>query len=618
MPFAPLRDPSIALSLLKASVPDVTARVLYLNLAFAERYGVELYQLVANGLPGPCLPGEWLFSRALHDEAPHSIEAYMDDILDPAAGDRLTVDSRRDFLAAAASIDDFVTDCVATIEALEPRIVGFSSVFQQHAPALALARALARRNPDLFILFGGANVEGVMGLETIRSFRFVDASVSGEADLVFPRIVERVLAGEPVDDLDGVITSANLELRAADERLTAPRTAAMDDLPYPDYDDFFDQWYGSSLAAAMTARLVYETSRGCWWGEKQHCTFCGINGASMAFRSKSSERAMEELLHLIDTYPGHPLMVVDTILNMRFFDDFLPRLAETGLDLKLFYETKANLRKDQIELLQAAGVTEIQPGIESLSDPVLAEMRKGVSALQNVQLLKWCATIGVWPSWYFLWGFPNEDPDEYRKMAALIPHLSHLPPPMVGTPIHLVRWSPNLERSEEMGFVDVRPAPAYRHVYGLDEAALENLAYYFAFRYGDGRDITGYTAPLVAAIERWREVYEESELFSVEREDELWVWDLRPGAIQPLTALEGAERRLYLDCDQIRTLAWLGEHSLALPDRAATREEVLAVVEPLVVRGFAVRDGERVLALALPRGESVPQRARAKAATSSG
>ena len=57
----------------------------------------------------------------------------------------------------------------------------------------------------------------------------------------------------------------------------------------------------------------------------------------------------------------------------------------------MFYEVKSNLRKEDVRQLREAGVVAIQPGIESLSDEVLRIMRKGVSALQNIQLLKGCA-----------------------------------------------------------------------------------------------------------------------------------------------------------------------------------------------------------------------------------
>src|SRR6185295_14313660 len=40
--------------------------------------------------------------------------------------------------------------------------------------------------------------------------------------------------------------------------------------------------------------LLFETSRGCWWGEKAHCTFCGLNGQTMNYRAMSPQKALEQ------------------------------------------------------------------------------------------------------------------------------------------------------------------------------------------------------------------------------------------------------------------------------------------------------------------------------------
>src|SRR6185503_12803258 len=98
----------------------------------------------------------------------------------------------------------FLEECLEEVVAARPRLVGFTSVFQQHVASLALARRIKRALPETFIVFGGANCEGPMGAETVRQFPFVDAAVSGEADLVFPELVGRVLAGRPLDGLPGV------------------------------------------------------------------------------------------------------------------------------------------------------------------------------------------------------------------------------------------------------------------------------------------------------------------------------------------------------------------------------------------------------------------------------
>jgi hypothetical protein len=69
-------------------------------------------------------------------------------------------------------------------------------------------------------------------------------------------------------------------------------------------------------------------------------------------------------------------------------------------------------------------------------------MKKGVSAFQNNQVLKWCKELGITPYWNFLWGFPDEPMHEYSRMAEIIPFLSHLPPPQSFGKILLDRFSP--------------------------------------------------------------------------------------------------------------------------------------------------------------------------------
>ena len=44
----------------------------------------------------------------------------------------------------------------------------------------------------------------------------------------------------------------------------------------------------SSASLATVPTVLIETSRGCWWGDRdRHFMFCGLNGATMAYRSKS-------------------------------------------------------------------------------------------------------------------------------------------------------------------------------------------------------------------------------------------------------------------------------------------------------------------------------------------
>lgn len=61
-----------------------------------------------------------------------------------------------------------------------------------------------RRGEEIISVCGGANFEGEMGVELHRLFPFIDVVCLGEADTVFPELVRRLRAGQPVYDLGGV------------------------------------------------------------------------------------------------------------------------------------------------------------------------------------------------------------------------------------------------------------------------------------------------------------------------------------------------------------------------------------------------------------------------------
>lgn len=100
------------------------------------------------------------------------------------------------------------------------------------------------------------------------------------------------------------------------------------------------------------------------------------------------------------------------------------------------------MNQEQLKLLAQAGVTHIQPGLESLNSHVLDLMHKGVRAAQNVNLLRWARYYDIDAEWNLLWGFPGETELDYAEQAAVIPHLAHLQPPSSVGRIWLERFSP--------------------------------------------------------------------------------------------------------------------------------------------------------------------------------
>ena len=602
LPFHDITRPAIGVSLLKAHVAreGFSSQILYFNLDMAERTGSEFYLNLAYGLPSDSLVGEWFFADTIFGPEIPAEEEYLSKILARFLTDKQTMQS---LLGARKMRHEFVETCARRIRAFNPRVVGFTTTFHQTCACLAVARRLKQLPHPPAIVFGGANCEGEMGQQLIRSFPWIDYVSTGEGDRAFPALLQRLLGNGDGPPIPGILK------QGVNTELTTPGAVMdMDSVPIPDYNDYFETLSHSSIRSEIQECLLVETSRGCWWGAKHHCTFCGLNGATMAYRSKSPERVLEEVEFLTRTYGLKRIECVDNILDTRYLETLFPALIHRRLDLDLFYEVKANLRYEQLATLRAAGVRSIQPGIESFSTEVLRLMKKGSTALQNLQLLRWCQELEVGVAWNILAGFPGESPSEYERMASLVPLLVHLTPPVGCTPFRLDRFSPFFTRPQEFGLSRIRPSRAYYYAFPLGKRELAKLAYFFEFDYPAGVEPAAYLNPLRNEVNGWRHLHMEERtrprLDAWLKEDTILISDDRACAVKSSHELSGSAAAVYLLCDTARSFAGLTRELAGEVDSAEVREALLKL---LAAKLMVEMDGH-YLSLAVIRNRSAPSK----------
>jgi ribosomal peptide maturation radical SAM protein 1 len=488
MPMAAVERPSLSVSLLTSLLAGagLRSRVAYANMWFLEYVGLASYHVLESCLPEEALV-DWLFAPTAFPEFKTDEGAFLDHYFarNPMHGGKGAAELRAMFTELRAQMSEFVDWTVDKVLAHRPQIVGCTSTFSQHVPSLALMRRLRERAPDVVTMIGGANCETVMGRTTHNRFACVDYVVSGEADgLLAPLCTDILTRGRsipaaelPFGVFGPVHRDAGYPTTESGDLVPRAVNSDMRTLPLPDFSDYFAELEKSLYAERIYPGLPMEFSRGCWWGERSHCTFCGLNGGSMGYRQKPAEQAAREMIEISARYGSPRIEAVDNILAVDFVDKALPQLAELPEKLAIFFEVKANLKRAEVEKFAVAGVRWIQPGIESLDTRILKLMGKGTTAAHNVQLLKWCRQQGVRVSWSILWGFPGELDQWYAEMARWIPLLHHLQP---GRAVRLryQRYSPYHQFAEKHG-LKLRPAAPFRFVYPLSEQELADQVYYF-------------------------------------------------------------------------------------------------------------------------------------------
>jgi ribosomal peptide maturation radical SAM protein 1 len=593
MPYASLDRPALGLGLLQAELHErgIDCDTRYLAFEFADCIGVTDYLWIQGDLPYTAFAGDWTFTEALYGARPAADAAYVQGIL----RNRWHLDE--DEIARLGRIrswcEPYLRRCLRAVSWDDYDVVGFTSTFEQNIASLALARRLKRAHPDLAIVFGGANWEGTMGRELHRRFPFVDFACSGEADESFPQLA-KALGNGGVGGIRGIVWRDGERTRATGP---AELVTDLDALPQPDFDPFFADRAESPAAAEITPTLLLETGRGCWWGEKSHCTFCGLNGGAMKFRSKSAERAFAELHDQRDRHGIDSFNVVDNILDMGYFKSLLPMLAADPHRPALFYEVKANLSRQQVALLAAAGVDRIQPGLESMSDHVLKLMRKGTTALRNIQLLKWCHEHGVRAEWNLLFGFPGELPEDYAPMPRLFEEIWFLDPPTGYGPVRLDRFSPYHGDPAANGMVKVRPLAPYRYLYPFPHDALMRIAYFFDYDYADGRDPMSYAGPAVDKARAWMADDRRGRLSQLDDGDGgIVLLDERPPPPARTLRLRGWRAHAYAACDQLHSRSGLAR----LPELDGVPADRLGgFLDRCVNARLMVRSGDTYLGLAV-------------------
>ncbi|MBE1551824.1 ribosomal peptide maturation radical SAM protein 1 [Mycobacterium sp. OAS707] len=473
------RFPSFQLALLKPTLEQAGFAVesMSLFLRFAEHIGWELNEALADVYP--CMVGEWIWAKAAFGDSSDTGEyleefgADLEHIARQAGGTVADIVAVRDHKTVS-----FIDWALREVDWSAYSLVGFSVCFQQMVASLALAKAIKAQHPDLPIIFGGATFEDDIAMEIMARNPEIDYLHCGDADASLPEVVSRIRSGEPMKGLRGMLW------RDGDEVVFEGRAANFSDLdsaPTPDFDEYFHTRAATGYdrhPGHRRAMLPIETARGCWYGMKNHCTFCGLNRAGIEFRSMKPERVLVMLKELSSRYGVRDFNAIDNILAPAYISRLFGRLANAHTDLRLHYEIRPKLSRAQLGELRRGGLVSVQPGIESFATNVLTAMRKNITGMGNLELLKWTTYHGINNLYNILYGFRGETEQDYRSQAAVLRKIPHLQPPYAIARARPDRGSPMFEQPQEHDVSGLRPSRCYRYIYP-PSYDLNRVSYFF-------------------------------------------------------------------------------------------------------------------------------------------
>ena len=604
MPWAPISEPSLGLGLLKQQLVDegVEARVFHFNLGLLRYMTDAAYQQVSAcwGL------NEFVFTGVLDpawsDDQLHCLmercianTRFDDDFAFPNA----TVLSEALLALRHDIVPRFLIECASEVLRYEPTLVGMTCMFDQTLASAALAKVLKRRAPETLVVCGGYALEGPPGLTALHAFDAIDAVAVGDGEPQIGPLARASVGDRALETIPGVST------RKA-PYATGQKRDVLDDYPDPDYTDWFADLAVARARDRLTIRttvLPIESSRGCWWGQKHHCVFCGIDEETLRYRNKSPDRVLGMLENMRRRYgTEYPLRFADYILPHSYTKTVLPALAEVEPPYNLQCEIKANQTEAGIALFARAGFTELQPGIESFSSEVLRLMDKGVTGMQNVYLLKLGYRYRVQINYNILYGIPGERPEWYRHMVAMLPRLFHFTPPVTRTETIVTRFAPM--QADTARFGGVLSKPRHHRCYDVlfsrgfladSGFSLDDYAYYFERYFAYDPAAAPHYWTLLREIDRWKRMPRTREVALTWASDgDAWHIVDRRGSRARRYVLRDAVAAVYAACDDEPTHVDLVRRRVG-----CSAEETTRAIAELDRRGLIWCEGDLILGLAV-------------------
>jgi len=167
------------------------------------------------------------------------------------------------------------------------------------------------------------------------------------------------------------------------------------------------------------------TSRGCPY----NCTFCSnsvirkMNKTEKLVRYRPVGSVIEEIKFLRDTYHIDAFYIMDDTfcIDRRYAEEFCGQLKNAGINLAWAIETRSNLVDEPLlKTMKDAGLVQIDVGVESGSDEMLGQIKKGITVADTLNIFSLAHKHKIRTFASFIINLPNETCQQLQETLGLL------------------------------------------------------------------------------------------------------------------------------------------------------------------------------------------------------
>lgn len=300
------------------------------------------------------------------------------------------------------NLNDNVSVAFSSQQVLETEadLYGISFGTPQYAHAVSICRALKETHPNRFVVCGGPHPTA-LPYETLVDTG-CDAIVESEGEETFLRLVERLTRGDR--ELHSV---SGLFLLDPDHQLHHTGTRAflkdLDTIPFPARDLVDFGKYTRTINGEPATTII--TARGC----PGRCIFCSQHAWKRNLRLRSVESILSEIDHVQEAFGIRNILFLDDTLtvNRKRIFRLCDALKERGVTWRGW--TRANtVDLALMERMADSNCMALCIGVESGSQTILDNLRKGTTVEDNRKALKAINEAGMYARASLIVGSPGE------------------------------------------------------------------------------------------------------------------------------------------------------------------------------------------------------------------
>jgi anaerobic magnesium-protoporphyrin IX monomethyl ester cyclase len=301
---------------------------------------------------------------------------------------------------------------IGRLKYFRPECVGISITTVAYGNSLRLADSIRRNFNGVKIVAGGPHVTA-NPTESIADSAF-DFGICGEGELTFAELLENFHEPAKFAGINGLVYKNSGDGIFINEK--REKIQELDGLPYPDRELLADiKLYRPPIGCYREDFVVsLITSRGCPY----NCIFCDNNTFGRKIRYFSPEYVVDEIESVLKKFNAKELTFVDDTFpsNRKRFRRILELIKERNLRFSWTCMANANdLDGEILKLMKETGCWQIAIGIESGDDGILKFIKKGITAGQVAETVKFTDRAGIMVKGFFMLGHPTETHASLRK-----------------------------------------------------------------------------------------------------------------------------------------------------------------------------------------------------------